>query len=273
MKSLDRRFRLFLYVLAADVMFGTVGFTFFERLPFVDASYLTVVTITTVGYGDITPVTGMGRVIAGALIITGVAAFTGVIATITESLVIAKEETFRREKLSIVLSVFYSEFGNDLIDRLIKYDMNAEAVRGALSIDDSWDDKRFTEAVEKLKAIEFELSLERSDLQGLLEFLESRTETLLRLLENPNLHKDSTLTDLLRAILHFKEELHDREDFDSLPDNDIKHLSGDAARAYRMLTLEWAGYLRYVKENYPYLFSLALRINPFKKSYSAVVQS
>jgi len=271
MRSIDRKFRLFLYIVAANIVVGTVGFMYFEGLSPFESFYFTVVTITTVGYGDITPITEMGRLLAGVLIITGVAAFTGVVATITERLVIAKEEEFREEKLSIVLSVFYSEFGNDLIERLIQYDTDAGSLRSILSIDDIWNERQFNAAVAKLKDREFSLALERSDLPGLLEFIESRTETLLRMLENPNLHKDSSLTDLLRAILHFKEELHHRDDYASLPDTDIKHLSGDAARAYRMLALQWAGYLWYIKENYPYLYSLALRVSPFREGRSAVV--
>ena len=41
---------------------------YFEKIPFADALYFTFVTVTTIGYGDITPVTLMGRVVA---ILTG----------------------------------------------------------------------------------------------------------------------------------------------------------------------------------------------------------
>ena len=41
---------------------------YFEKIPFADALYFTFVTATTIGYGDIAPVTLMGRVVA---ILTG----------------------------------------------------------------------------------------------------------------------------------------------------------------------------------------------------------
>ncbi len=34
-------------------------------------------------------------------------------------------------------------------------------------------------------------------------------------------------------------------------------------RFYGLLTAEWLDYVRHLQENYPYLFSLAVRTNPF----------
>jgi hypothetical protein len=44
------------------------------------------------------------------------------------------------------------------------------------------------------------------------------------------------------------------------------HLNGDMVRSYRLITIEWVNYMKYLKNNYPYLFSLAMRRNPFDKS-------
>ena len=37
------------------------------------------------------------------------------------------------------------------------------------------------------------------------------------------------------------------------------------------LIAEWLAYMRHLKKNYPYLFSLALRTNPFDPQASAVI--
>ena len=38
---------------------------------------------------------------------------------------------------------------------------------------------------------------------------------------------------------------------------------GDIKRAYSQLVHEWLGYMKYQKENCPYMFSLSMRTNPF----------
>lgn len=53
------------------LMTGIAGFMTLENLSFSDALYLTVVTISTVGYGDIVPHTPAGRIFTLGLIVTG----------------------------------------------------------------------------------------------------------------------------------------------------------------------------------------------------------
>ena len=59
------------------------GYLFYIAEPavktFGDGIWWALVTVTTVGYGDITPLTTMGRIISGALMIIGL----GLIATVT----------------------------------------------------------------------------------------------------------------------------------------------------------------------------------------------
>jgi hypothetical protein len=57
-----------------------------------------------------------------------------------------------------------------------------------------------------------------------------------------------------------------------LPETDLNHLANDIKRVYVLLTGQWVGYMRYLKRSYPYLFSLALRTNPFSEEISPVVR-
>ena len=81
-----------------------------------------------------------------------------------------------------------------------------------------------------------------------------------------------TFTDLLRALAHFTEELANRDDLKNIPDADSAHLAGDVHRAYRRLALQWLNYMEYLKLEYPYLFSLAIRTNPFDENAKAAVE-
>ncbi len=63
-----------------------------------------------------------------------------------------------------------------------------------------------------------------------------------------------------------------REDLKDIPNTDYEHLAGDVQRAYGRLVNQWVDYMEYLKLEYPYLFSLAIRTNPFDKNAKAAVE-
>lgn len=93
------------------------------------------------------------------------------------------------------------------------------------------------------------------------------------MLENPVFQEHGNFTELLRAVFHLRDELLNRTDLTGLPDSDRTHLEGDIVRIFQLLTLEWLNYMQYLKENYAYMLSLAMRVNPFDSDASAVVMS
>lgn len=78
-------------------VFGSISILEFERVPEAnirgpeDALWWTLVTMTTVGYGDLYPVTAEGRIVAGILMISGVAMF-GTISGFVASLFLSPKE-------------------------------------------------------------------------------------------------------------------------------------------------------------------------------------
>jgi hypothetical protein len=64
------------------------------------------------------------------------------------------------------------------------------------------------------------------------------------------------------------DELSRRKDFKSLSNTDQEHLCGDIKRAYSQIIAEWLAYMKHLKTDYPYLFSLAIRTNPFDSTAS-----
>jgi voltage-gated potassium channel len=61
-----------LLLLAALLVLGTLGYMLIEGFPFLDAAYMTVITISTVGYGEVRPLGPGGRLFTMALIVVGV---------------------------------------------------------------------------------------------------------------------------------------------------------------------------------------------------------
>jgi hypothetical protein len=112
---------------------------------------------------------------------------------------------------------------------------------------------------------------QKGDLEQLKDFLLRKREFLLALLENPNLLEHESFTELLWAVFHLTEELALRADVKQLPDSDYSHLSGDIKRAYALLMAEWLAYMKHLRDNYPYLFSLSARMNPFDPNASPIV--
>lgn len=74
-----RLLRLSLLSLVILVAFGTVVYMLLEGMNVIDALYMTVITITTVGFGEVKPLSPAGRVFTAILIILGVGAATSAI--------------------------------------------------------------------------------------------------------------------------------------------------------------------------------------------------
>ncbi len=62
------KIRVIFFGLFAWLVVNAAAIVYFEKMPFADALYFTFVTGLTIGYGDIAPVTLLGRVVA---ILTG----------------------------------------------------------------------------------------------------------------------------------------------------------------------------------------------------------
>jgi voltage-gated potassium channel len=87
------RLRYALYAVLAAVALGTLGFHLLERWSVADSLYATIQTVTTVGYGDITPQTAAGRIFASLYMFVGVGAvlyvLTATVQTIVQSELVA----------------------------------------------------------------------------------------------------------------------------------------------------------------------------------------
>jgi hypothetical protein len=175
------------------------------------------------------------------------------------------------EKLNMVVGAFFSEVGTRLLKELSVLDPKSEAIRSHLVWTADSSAKDFSSVRRLLEDHDYAVEAEKHALENLKHVLVSKRDFLLRVLENPSLLEHESFTDLLWAVFHLTEELAHREDVKELPDSDYAHLAGDMQRAYTRLTTEWLAYMNHLRENYPYLFSLAMRTNPFDPQASPIV--
>lgn len=87
MTRLQQRVIVIAALLAAILCFGTVGFRLIERYPLFDAFYMTLITITTVGYQEIHPLSHAGRVFNSFLILFGVSAVFFAVGAMTQTII------------------------------------------------------------------------------------------------------------------------------------------------------------------------------------------
>ena len=272
MQAIILRLKILLAVFLVIMILGTVGFVLIEKKSVVEAAYFVIVTVATVGYGDIHPVTQLGRIFTIILIITGVGTFLGVIANLTELMLAKREIDGLMKKLNMVIGVFFSEVGLQLMTLFAQSDRDVERIRSDLLVSANWTDEKFKLATNDLKKYDYSVEMELIDLMVLKDFMCDKRDFLVRLLENPILLEHQSFTDLLRAVFHCLEELAYRDDVKNIPQSDMNHLANDIKRAYQLLINEWLDYMRYLKANYPFLFHLAMRTNPFDRSASVTVQ-
>jgi voltage-gated potassium channel len=122
-----RRVALGLGLVAVLTLVGSAGYMLIEHMSFLDALYMTVITITTVGYEEVKPLDTAGRLFTIAIIFVGVGTAYYVFAAITEVVVSGQfrefvgKNTMNRKIQHLeghVILVGYGRFGRVVADQL-----------------------------------------------------------------------------------------------------------------------------------------------------------
>jgi hypothetical protein len=175
-------------------------------------------------------------------------------------------------KLNMVIGVFYNDIGVDFIKSCNTFIMDIAEIGKNLSISAKWSDRDFNNARISINLSPKQFNLNQDTLTQVNTILIQKKENLLSMLENPNLLEHESFTDLLWAMFHLSDELSHRKSFDNLPQTDIDHLKVDIHRAYTHVIKEWVSYMKHLKRDYPYLFSVAVRTNPFNPEADIIVK-
>jgi len=194
------------------------------------------------------------------------------VTVIIHQLLSYREKRATLEKLNMVIGSFFSAAGTRLLTYFSDLDPHLANIKNYLIVTNNWSDEEFISVSKLLRNYDYNVEVKKVDLGGLRAFLISEREFLLRLLENPTLLEHEPFTELLRAVFHLTEELEMREQVTQLSDKDYEHIANDIKRAYTLLVQRWLGYVKYLKDNYPYFFNLVMRTNPFDQTASPFVK-
>lgn len=99
----------FKYVLLICVMMilaAAVLMTYIEKMPFTDALWWSFVTATTVGYGDLSPATGAGRIVASVLMLVGIGLIGSLTSTITSFFLHDNSNNLDSGKIDMVVTLY-----------------------------------------------------------------------------------------------------------------------------------------------------------------------
>jgi hypothetical protein len=237
MKFLNWKIQLALALIGASA-----GLYLLNYLIFRDANYMTRLFLAQLGFLPIS-----------VLLVT----------IILNQLMAQRAKAAKLAKLNMVIGAFFSEVGHDLLKTLSTYDLHLPTFQQQVAHISHWTELDFARFSQGLVVDDFRIQFEEGDLEGLRNFLVKKRDFLLRLLENPNLLEHDSFSSLLLAVFHLTEELTHRTDLHHLPRPDREHLASDVQRSYVSLLREWLAYMAHLQVHYPYLFSLALRTNPF----------
>lgn len=93
----DIRVRGLLAFTFSLIALATVLFRWIEGWPWIDAAFFSITTISTIGYGNITPVTTTGKIVTMVYIVLGLGVFVAATSAVAEALVRRGEQVRRHD--------------------------------------------------------------------------------------------------------------------------------------------------------------------------------
>lgn len=122
-----KKFRFAIILSAGTISLGTLGYYFFEGMTFFDAFYMTIITVSTVGFSEIKPLTTVGRTITLIVIVMGISVGGYTIGMIARSFLEGELRIFfGRKKLEKRIAALANHFiicGYGRIGRIISAEL------------------------------------------------------------------------------------------------------------------------------------------------------
>jgi len=94
-------FNYIIWITLITLFIGAVGIHFAEGISFGNALWWSFVTISTVGYGDISPQTTIGRIIAGIVMLTGIG-FLGMLTATIATFFLKRDDSISYKSQTII---------------------------------------------------------------------------------------------------------------------------------------------------------------------------
>lgn len=196
----DKKKLKFIFVIfALLLMFGTLGYMILLKISFVDALYMTVITISTVGFGEVGTTSDLSELFSVLMIFLGVGvvgyAFTTVVAMLVEGKLGDLWKGSKMDKKISVLDEHYiicgsGELADVIIEKFIKENLDFLVITDDRADLDDYSHNNIL--VIEGQATEEEV-LEKAGIsraKGLIAALSSEVDNIVTVLTARNLNKD-----------------------------------------------------------------------------------
>lgn len=175
------------------------------------------------------------------------------------------EKRTKDKNMNVLISAFFSDVGNSILYAMTDNRISEDQFAQMLDRAHFKDNRSFKAMTQQIREHKYRIDVTPEKLEALKYLLLQNRPVFLDMLDNSHLAEHDTFTDMLWALFHVADELA-HQDMREPNRADLAHLRRDIQRAYPLLLLEWVQNLKYLHDEYPYMFDAAIRFSPITNS-------
>ncbi|WP_298780861.1 TrkA family potassium uptake protein [uncultured Polaribacter sp.] len=202
MNILSSKINKILFLVISIIAIGTLGYMFLSGYNFVDALYMTIITVTTVGFGELQPFSSEEKIFTIFLILTSITIFGYAVSAFSEYLVSGKlfdhfkhrkveKQIGRLEEHTIVCG--YGRNGKQAILKLQNYDKDFVVIEKSKNLIESLDEQEVLNVEGDATTDEILLKAGILKAKSLITALPSDADNLFVVLSARQLNKNCTI--------------------------------------------------------------------------------
>lgn len=186
-------------------------------------------------------------------------------AVIAERLLTKKEKLEMSRKMNALVGTFFTEMGYEMIKVITNFDGNYYKIKNELIDVEHWNEAKAKHIRTIANSHRYLGPEDNEDIYVIKKLMLDKRQFMLDLMSNSSLIEKDEFSELLLSVNHILEEFRTRGEISDFTEEDLEHLEFDIKRAYSHLINGWVNYMLHLQKEYPYLYVLGLRLNPFNR--------
>ena len=171
-------------------------------------------------------------------------------------LVEEREKKERLEKTKMLTSSFFTGIGAFLIREILQM-TDADGLVYEVVKNGAEQSGRVGEVQKQLQSVKLNVHMDAAGYTKIQQIIRSNQTNILVIASNPLIIEHECFSEMLWGVFHLMDEFRLRGSWDDLSEQDIEHFNQDFEKVLRLLLMNWAGNVRYLKETYPAFYAAA----------------